>query len=90
MGFTAVKDKAFERYKILAERVAPDTVNTKPMATLRAVADHVVIRSDAVRTRYDEAWGCDRRVGSSRRRCGGRLGCFRAARHRLLRDAGMS
>jgi transaldolase len=56
MGFTAVKDKAFERYKILAERVAPDTVNTKPMATLRAVADHVVIRSDAVRTRYDEAW----------------------------------
>jgi transaldolase len=38
---TGVKDKAFKDTRYVEDLVAPDTVNTLPEATLRAVADQV-------------------------------------------------
>jgi transaldolase len=35
--------------------VAPGTVNTMPEATLRAVADHGVVRGETIRNGYREA-----------------------------------
>ncbi|MGI4769659.1 MAG: transaldolase [Janthinobacterium lividum] len=52
---TGVKDKAFSDTRYVVDLVAPDTVNTMPEATLRAVADHGEIHGDAVRGRYVEA-----------------------------------
>jgi transaldolase len=49
---TGVKDKAFPDTKYVVELVAKDTVNTMPEATLRAVADHGVVRGDTVRDGY--------------------------------------
>ena len=49
---TGVKDKAFPDTRYVTDLVAPDTVNTMPEATLIAVADHGVIRGDAVRGSY--------------------------------------
>ena len=37
------------------ELVAPGTVNTMPEATLRAVADHGVVRGDTVRSGFGQA-----------------------------------
>ena len=53
---TGVKDKAFSDTRYVVDLVAPDTVNTMPAATLRAVADHGVVRGDTIRKGYDEAW----------------------------------
>ena len=53
---TGVKDKSFEDTRYVIDLVAPDTVNTMPEATLRAVADHGVVRGDTVRSGYDAAW----------------------------------
>jgi transaldolase len=53
---TGVKDKAFNDTRYVVDLVAPDTVNTMPAATLRAVADHGVIRGDTIRQGYDGAW----------------------------------
>lgn len=52
---TGVKDKAFDDTRYVTELVAPDTVNTMPVATLQAVADHGVIHGDTIRRSYDIA-----------------------------------
>ncbi len=52
---TGVKDKAFSDTRYVVDLVAPDTVNTMPEATLRAVADHGEVGGDAVRGLYGEA-----------------------------------
>ena len=52
---TGVKDKAFSDTRYVTDLVAPDTVNTMPEATLRAVADHGEIRGDTVRGSYAAA-----------------------------------
>jgi transaldolase len=53
---TGVKDKAFSDTRYVVDLVAPDTVNTMPAATLRAVADHGVVRGDTIRAGYEAAW----------------------------------
>ena len=52
---TGVKDKAFSDTRYVVDLVAPDTVNTMPESTLRAVADHGKVGGDPVRSRYHEA-----------------------------------
>jgi transaldolase len=52
---TGVKDPAYPDTMYVTELVAPDTVNTMPVKTLDAVADHGEITGDTVRGRYDEA-----------------------------------
>ena len=54
---TGVKDKAYDDTRYVVELVAPDTVNTMPEDTLKAVADHGVVRGDTVRGTYEEARG---------------------------------
>ena len=46
---TGVKDPAYDDTRYVVELVAPGTVNTMPEATLRAVADHGVVRGDTIR-----------------------------------------
>jgi transaldolase len=45
---TSVKDPSYDDTRYVTELVAPGTVNTMPEPTLRAVADHGVIRGDTV------------------------------------------
>ncbi len=52
---TGVKDKSFPDTKYVVDLVAKDTVNTMPEATLRAVADHGVLRGDTIRNGYAAA-----------------------------------
>jgi transaldolase len=52
---TGVKDKAFDDTRYVIDLVAPDTVNTMPAATLKAVADHGIVRGDTIRDAYDGA-----------------------------------
>ncbi|MBE7159299.1 MAG: transaldolase, partial [Rhodospirillales bacterium] len=52
---TGVKDKNFDDTRYVTELVAPDTVNTMPDATLKAVADHGRVRGDVVRGSYEAA-----------------------------------
>ncbi len=52
---TGVKDPAYDDTQYVVELVAPGTVNTMPEATLRAVAEHGVVRGDAVRGTYPQA-----------------------------------
>ena len=52
---TGVKDKRFDDTRYVVELVAPDTVNTMPEATLRAVADHGEVRGDTIRGGYEQA-----------------------------------
>ena len=52
---TSTKDPAYPDTKYVVELVAPDTVNTMPEATILAVADHAVLRGNAVSGTYDEA-----------------------------------
>jgi len=59
---TGVKDKSFPDTRYAVELVAPDTVNTMPEATLRAVADHGEVRGDTIRGSYP---GGARRHGRS-------------------------
>jgi transaldolase len=54
---TGVKDPAYDDTMYVVDLVAPDTVNTMPEATLRAVADHGVIRGNTIAGTYDEARG---------------------------------
>lgn len=56
LGVHGRKDKTFSDTRYVVDLVAPDTVNTMPAATLQAMADHGVVRSDTVRRGYDEAW----------------------------------
>jgi transaldolase len=49
---TGVKDQAFSDTRYVTKLVAPDTVNTMPGATLRAMADHGEVHGDTVRGNY--------------------------------------
>jgi transaldolase len=52
---TGVKEPSYDDTRYVVELVAPGTVNTMPEPTLRAVADHGVIRGNTIRGTYDEA-----------------------------------
>jgi transaldolase len=52
---TSTKDPAFPDTMYVVELVAPETVNTMPEATIRATADHGVLRGDTVSGTYDES-----------------------------------
>src|SRR3712207_1254932 len=52
---TGVKDPSYDDTRYVVELVAPGTVNTMPEATLRAVADHGVIRGETVRGGFGQA-----------------------------------
>ena len=52
---TGVKDPAYDDTMYVVDLVAPNTVNTMPEATLDAVADHGVIRGNAIEGTYDDA-----------------------------------
>ncbi|MFG2510707.1 transaldolase [Streptomyces sp. NPDC048584] len=52
---TGVKDAAYKDTLYVEELVAPGTVNTMPEATLRATADHGVVRGDTVTGGYAQA-----------------------------------
>ncbi|MEY9484919.1 transaldolase [Streptomyces calvus] len=52
---TGVKDPAYRDTLYVEELVAPGTVNTMPEATLRATADHGVVRGDTVTGGYARA-----------------------------------
>jgi transaldolase len=52
---TGVKDPAYPDTRYVVDLVTRGVVNTMPEATLRAVADHGVLRGDTVRPGYHEA-----------------------------------
>jgi len=52
---TGVKNHNYPDTLYVTELVAPGTVNTMPIATLNAVADHGEVTGDKVRGHYDEA-----------------------------------
>jgi transaldolase len=52
---TGVKDPAYDDTRYVVELVAPGVVNTMPEPTLKAVADHGVIRGDTIRRLYAES-----------------------------------
>jgi len=52
---TSTKDPAFPDTLYVVELVVKDTVNTMPEATLRATADHGVLRGDTVHGTYDQS-----------------------------------
>jgi transaldolase len=52
---TGVKDPSYDDTMYVVELVAPNTVNTMPEATLRAVADHGQIKGDRVTGNYADA-----------------------------------
>ncbi len=52
---TGVKDPAYDDTRYVVELVAPGTVNTMPEPTLRAVADHGVVRDATAAHGYDAA-----------------------------------
>jgi transaldolase len=52
---TGVKDPSYDDTRYVVELVAPNTVNTMPEATLRAAADHGVIRGNTIKGSYAEA-----------------------------------
>ena len=52
---TGVKDPAYDDTRYVVDLVAPGTVNTMPEPTLRAVADHGVVRAGTGAGSYDAA-----------------------------------
>ena len=52
---TGVKNPDYDDTRYVVELVAPQTVNTMPESTLRAVADHGAVRGDTVRGSYAAA-----------------------------------
>ncbi len=52
---TSTKDPAYPDTMYVVELVARDTVNTMPEATLRATADHAVLRGDTIHGTYEES-----------------------------------
>ncbi len=52
---TSTKDPSLPDTLYVVDLVVKDTVNTMPEATLRATADHGVLRGDTVHGTYDEA-----------------------------------
>ncbi|MGH8971344.1 MAG: transaldolase family protein, partial [Actinomycetes bacterium] len=54
---TGVKDPSYDDTRYVVELVTSGVVNTMPEATLRAVADHGLVRGDTVRGGYADAAG---------------------------------
>jgi transaldolase len=52
---TGVKNPAYDPTRYVVDLVAPQTVNTMPEPTLRAVADTGVVRGDTIRGTYGQA-----------------------------------
>jgi len=52
---TSTKDPAYPDTMYVVELVAPNTVNTRPEATILAVADHGELRGDAIRGTYEQS-----------------------------------
>jgi len=52
---TSTKDPAYRDTMYVEELVAPHTVNTMPEGTIRAMADHGVLRGNTISGTYDEA-----------------------------------
>jgi transaldolase len=52
---TSTKDPAFPDTMYVVDLVVEDTVNTMPEATLRATADHGVLKGDTVHGTYDQS-----------------------------------
>jgi transaldolase len=52
---TSTKDPSLPDTMYVVELVVKDTVNTMPEATMRATADHGVLKGDAVHGTYDDA-----------------------------------
>jgi transaldolase len=52
---TGVKDPAYPDTMYVSELVAPNTVNTMPEATLKALADHGVVTGPTANTGYEQA-----------------------------------
>jgi transaldolase len=52
---TSTKDPAYDDTMYVVDLVAPDTVNTMPEATLRAMADHGRLRGDTIHGTYSSA-----------------------------------
>ncbi|MEP7194519.1 MAG: transaldolase [Actinomycetota bacterium] len=52
---TGVKDPAYKDTMYVVDLVAPNTVNTMPTKTMKAVADHGEIAGDQVTGNYDDA-----------------------------------
>jgi transaldolase len=52
---TSTKDPAFPDTMYVVDLVTEDTVNTMPEATLRATADHGVLKGDTVHGTYDQS-----------------------------------
>jgi transaldolase len=52
---TSTKDPSYRDTMYVEELVAPHTVNTMPESTLRAMADHGVVRGNTISGTYDEA-----------------------------------
>jgi transaldolase len=50
---TSTKDPSFPDTMYVVELVAPDTVNTMPEGTIKATADHGVLRGDTITGTYD-------------------------------------
>jgi transaldolase len=50
---TSTKDAAYPDTMYVTELVAPHTVNTMPEGTIRATADHAVLRGDTIRGTYE-------------------------------------
>jgi transaldolase len=52
---TSTKDPQYDDTMYVVDLVAPDTVNTMPEATLRAMADHGRLRGDTVHGTYEQS-----------------------------------
>jgi len=52
---TSTKDPAYRDTMYVEELVAPHTVNTMPEGTIRAMADHGVLRGNTISGTYDQA-----------------------------------
>jgi transaldolase len=52
---TSTKDPAYRDTMYVEELIAPNTVNTMPEPTLRAMADHGTVRGNTISATYDEA-----------------------------------
>lgn len=54
---TSTKNPAYRDVLYVEDLIAPNTVNTMPESTLRAFANHGVVRADAIQSSYDQARG---------------------------------
>src|SRR5262249_57061976 len=52
---TSAKDPSYRDTMYVEDLIAPHTVNTMPEATMRAMADHGVVRGNTIAGTYDEA-----------------------------------